>query len=44
VVAARNSRTKRCGFAFEARRMDGALLFRGGASCGKIPKRMITGL
>ena len=35
VAVARNRRTKRCGFAFEARRMDGALLFRGGASCGK---------
>ena len=35
VAASRNRRTKRCGFAFEARRMDGALLFRGGTSCGR---------
>jgi len=35
VVASRNRRAKRCGFAFKARRMDGALLVRGGASCGR---------
>ena len=35
VATSRNRRTTRCGFAFEARRMDGALLFRGGVSCGR---------
>ncbi|KAL0007790.1 hypothetical protein SO802_009292 [Lithocarpus litseifolius] len=39
-AAARNRRTKRCGFAFEARRMDGATLLRGGASCGKPTQRL----
>ena len=29
VAASRNRRTKRCGYAFEARKMDGTLLFRG---------------
>ena len=35
VAASRNRRTKRCGYAFEARKMDGMLLFRGGASSGR---------
>ena len=35
VAASRNRRTKRCGYAFEARKMDGTLLFRGGASSGR---------
>ena len=34
VAASRNRRTKRCD-AFEARKMDGTLLFRGGASSGR---------
>ncbi|KAK9986831.1 hypothetical protein SO802_031782 [Lithocarpus litseifolius] len=35
VVASKNRRTKRCGYAIEARKLDGTLLFRGGASSGR---------
>ena len=35
MAATRNKRTKRSGFAVESRKLDGAILFRGGASSGE---------
>ena len=37
----RNRRKKRCGYAFEARKMDGTLLFRGGASSGRQTQHLV---